>query len=128
MEGRGREDETGGEQSWFDDEAGPLVRPYAMTGGRTRTDQSDLELITLVVVSRSRHADAGAMEPEYQNILSLCQSPVSVAEISASLKLPLGVVKVLLGDLIEQNLIHFRAALTPDNDVLQAVLNGIRRL
>jgi hypothetical protein len=116
------------DNTWFDEEAGPLVRPYAMTGGRTRTGQTELDMITLVVASRRRHARPGAMEPEYLNILSLCQNPTSVAEISANLNLPLGVVKVLLGDLIDQELVHFRTALTPDNEVLQAVLNGIRRL
>jgi hypothetical protein len=115
------------DHTWFDEDAGPLVRPYAITGGRTRTKQSELDLITLVVASR-RHADPAAMEPECVKILALCQSPISVAEISANLSLPLGVVKVLLGDLIEQRFVHFRAALSPDNEVLQAVLNGIRRL
>jgi uncharacterized protein DUF742 len=116
------------DDTWFDEEAGPLVRPYAMTGGRTRTDQADLDLITLVVASRGRHAETDSMDPEYVSILTLCQSPTSVAEISATLNLPLGVVKVLLGDLIDQKLVNFRTALSPDNDVLQAVLNGIRRL
>ena len=116
------------DHKWFDEEAGPLVRPYALTGGRTRTDRAELDLITLVVASRGRHADQESMEPEYVNILSQCQTPKSVAEISATLNLPLGVVKVLLGDLIDQKLVNFRTALSPDNEVLQAVLNGIRRL
>jgi hypothetical protein len=68
------------------------------------------------------------LDPEYLMILELCQTPTSVAEVSAKLNLPLGVVKVLLGDLIDQRLLIFRAALTPDNEVLQKVLNGIRKL
>ena len=116
------------DHTWFDEEAGPLVRPYAMTGGRTRTGQADLELITLVVAARGRHAQVASMDPEYAGILAQCQSPTSVAEISAALKLPLGVVKVLLGDLIDQKLVDFRTAVSPDHEVLQAVLNGIRRL
>jgi hypothetical protein len=116
------------DHTWFDDEAGPLVRPYAMTGGRTRTEQGALDLITLVVAARDRPAGAASMGPEYRSILALCQGPTSVAEISAKLNLPLGVVKVLLGDLIDQKLVDFRKALAPDNEVLEAVLNGIRRL
>ncbi len=115
------------DHTWFDEDAGPLVRPYAITGGRTHAHQPDLDMITQVVAAR-RHADPTTLEPECLKILSICQSPMSVAEISAHLTLPLGVVKVLLGDLIEQKLIHFRAAATPDFQVLQAVLNGIRRL
>jgi hypothetical protein len=115
------------DHTWFDEEAGPLVRPYAITGGRTRTEQPELDLITLVVASK-RRSSRTATEPESVKILGLCQSPISVAEISAHLDLPLGVVKVLLGDLIKQRLVHFRGSLAPDNEVLQAVLNGIRRL
>ena len=116
------------DHTWFDEEAGPLVRPYAMTGGRTRTDQTALDVITLVVATRGRHAELESMDPEYGSILSRCQTPTSVAEISAALNLPLGEVKVLLGDLIDQKLVNFRTAQSPDNEVLQAVLNGIRRL
>jgi hypothetical protein len=115
------------EDTWFDEEAGPLVRPYAVTGGRTRSLQAELDVVTLVVVSR-RRVDPGALNPEYMMILALCQGPTSVAEISAKLDLPLGVVKVLIGDLIDQHFLIFRAALTPDNEVLQKVLNGIRKL
>ncbi len=115
------------DDTWFDEDAGPLVRPYAMTGGRTRAGQSDLELITMVVASR-RHADHEVVEPECLKILSICQLPTSVAEISANLALPLGVIKVLLGDLLDQQLVHLRAAPTPDHEVIQAVLNGIRRI
>jgi hypothetical protein len=115
------------EDTWFDEAAGPLVRPYAVTGGRTRSQQTELDVVTLVVIAR-RRVDPGTLDPEYVAILSLCQKPTSVAEISAKLDLPLGVVKVLIGDLIDQRLLIFRAALTPDNEVLQKVLNGIRRL
>ncbi len=116
-----------GEDVWFDEEAGPLVRPYAVTGGRTRSVQAELDLVTMIVISR-RRAEPGSLDPEYELILALCQIPTSVAEISAKLNLPLGVVKVLIGDLIERRLLIFRAALTPDNEVLQKVLNGIRKL
>jgi len=115
------------DEAWFDEAAGPLVRPYAVTRGRTRTLQPEIELITLVVAAQ-RHIDPGRLDPEYTSILQLCQRPTSVAEISARLDLPLGAVKVLIGDLIERRLLLFRSALTPDNEVLQAVLDGIRRL
>ena len=49
-------------------------------------------------------------------------------EISANLKLPLSVVKILIGDLVEQGLVHFRSAVTPDVDILRAVIDGIRQL
>lgn len=116
---------------WFDDAAGPLVRPYAVTRGRTHSPQYELEMITLVVaVQRNDHPPAArlGLDPEHQEILTRCQRPTSVAEISAGLALPLSVVKILIGDLIERQLVIFRAAATPDLHVLQAVINGIRRL
>ncbi|WP_406637310.1 DUF742 domain-containing protein [Amycolatopsis sp. WGS_07] len=124
MTGRARE-------SWYEDEAGPLVRSYAVTGGRTRSDTRGLDLITLVVALRAANETPG-LEPEYARILSLCQRPVSVAEVAARVDLPLPVVKVMLSDLIERNLVLFRTA-TPVTDapsphVLQAVLDGIRKL
>jgi hypothetical protein len=116
-------------QIWFDDQAGPLVRPYAVTRGRTHSLQTELEMITLVVALHpSDHPVASRMDPEHQEILSRCQRPTSVAEISAALHLPLCVVKILISDLIERQLVIFRAAVVPDLNVLQAVINGIRRL
>jgi hypothetical protein len=116
-------------QTWFDDAAGPLVRPYAVTRGRTRTDQPDLQMITLVVALHPvEQVSTVGLDPEHVQILSRCQRPASVAEISGSLQLPLSVVKILIGDLIERRLMIFRTAVTPDVQVLQAVIHGIRRL
>jgi Protein of unknown function (DUF742) len=116
-------------QFWYDDAAGPLVRPYAVTRGRTRSPQSELEMITLVVALQPPdHPSTARLDPEHVEILARCQRPTSVAEISAGLKLPLSVVKILISDLIERQLVIFRAAVTPDLNVLQAVINGIRRL
>ncbi|PRX45454.1 uncharacterized protein DUF742 [Prauserella shujinwangii] len=122
---------SGQGEAWFDDAAGPLVRPYAVTGGRTRTDNFGLDLITLVVALPSV-AEAAGMAPEYAKIVRLCQRPMSVAEVAARIDLPLPVVKVLLSDLIEQNYVIYRSAApatdTPNKHVLQAVLDGIRKL
>jgi hypothetical protein len=116
------------EETWFDDDAGPVVRPYAVTRGRTKSNQSELELITLVMTT-SMDVRLRGGEPEYANILRLCQTPVSVAEIAARLNLPVGVVKVLVSDLIEQRYLVYGSAPTDqDGDVLHAVLDGIRRL
>jgi hypothetical protein len=116
-------------ESWYDDKAGPMVRPYAVTRGRTRSLRPDLDMITLVVAIRP---DSSMLDREYADILRLCDRPQSVAEISAQLDMALAVVKILIGDLIEQGYLLFRAPPTsvdtPDMDILQAVLDGIRRL
>lgn len=116
-------------ESWYDDQAGPMVRPYAVTRGRTRSARRDLSMITLVIAFRG---NAGALAHEYVDILRLCDRPLSVAEVSAKLDMPLAVAKILIGDLIEQGYLLFQAPPTavdtPDMDILQAVLDGIRRL
>jgi hypothetical protein len=120
------------DDSWFDEDAGPLVRPFAVTRGRTRPGRYDLDMITLVVAMGTSHSDQGR-EPEYARILSACQRPVSVAEVSAAVDLPMVVVKVLLSDLIERGELLFRSpprspSTQPDRRVLQAVLDGVRNL
>src|SRR5262245_56472165 len=91
---------------WLDDEAGPLVRSYALTGGRARPATSEgFEMIAIVTTAaRPAYATPG-IGPEHQSILELCLRPQSVAEVSAKLGLPLVVVRVLLGDLLGQRLI-----------------------
>jgi hypothetical protein len=119
------------DNSWFD-EGAPLLRPYAVTRGRTVNTGHELDMLTLVVIAdyapRLRRT-----EPEYTEIMRMCRVPQSVAEVSASLQLPLAVTKILVGDLIGEGYLNFRAPIQTDmgpNDVnlLRAVLDGIRRL
>ncbi|MEY9210983.1 DUF742 domain-containing protein [Thermobifida halotolerans] len=115
----------------WDDAPGPLVRPYTVTGGRTRSGQTRLDMISTVVASR-READTSLLQPEHLSILRLCRSPMSVAEVAAHLDLPMTVVKVLLGDLVAKGFVLARAPMprteAPEMTLLQAVLDGIRRL
>ncbi|WP_373299406.1 DUF742 domain-containing protein [Amycolatopsis acidiphila] len=112
------------------DESGPLVRPYFLAGGRSRPARTDLELITLVVSVTEQIRET--VSPEHARIVRLCREPCSVAEVSALTNLPLMVVKVLLSDLIDRGyLIHRSPPSTteiPSRELLQAVLDGIRRL
>lgn len=119
-------------ESWFDDEAGPLVRPFAVTRGRARTDLHDLDIITLIVAVRPA-SDAAMLDREYGEIVRMCQQrPLSIAEIAAKLNLLVAAVKVLVGDLIDSGHVIFRSPPAPsggpDIKLLQAVLDGVRRL
>ncbi|GAA1409014.1 DUF742 domain-containing protein [Kitasatospora putterlickiae] len=120
-------------EAWFfDKEAGHLVRPYAITNGRTGPVRDGFALITLVVTA-DPFADTSRMTPEPAAILDLCRErPLAVAEIAAVLDLPVSVVKVLLDDLAEARMILTRApvelAEAPDIALIQAVIEGIRRL
>ncbi|MEK0099303.1 DUF742 domain-containing protein [Streptomyces sp. NPDC056002] len=121
---------------WFDDDAGPVVRPYAMTRGRTTSAaQHRLDLIA-VVVAEHRTGDPAAdqtLSPEHVDIVRLCRdSPQSVAELAAELDLPVGVVRVLIGDLVDEELVHVTRpvppAELPDESILRDVINGLRAL
>ncbi|OLT33539.1 hypothetical protein BJF79_34600 [Actinomadura sp. CNU-125] len=127
---------------WYDDAAGPVVRPYALTGGRTDHDDADKFDMVALIVAAPRPADGAqndrdaasgwAPEPEHDMILELCRTPLSVVEIASDLELPLGVVRVLLGDLLDHSLIEVRrpapVAQFPGERVLKEVIDGIRAL
>lgn len=120
------------DEVWFDDAAGPLVRPYALTRGRTQDDRYGLDLVTLVV-SVQPEVHERVVEPEHADVLWICEHPLSVAEVAAKIDLPLCVVKVMLADLIEGNYVIYRTGWqpvrnTPDMDTMQKVLDGIRKL
>ena len=119
----------GEEDSWYDEAAGPLVRPYTITKGRTPAEAERLDLSTQVRTLRPEQEPVG-LGPEHLAIVRLCRQPVSVAEIAAYVKIPLGVVRVLCGDLIQRGLVMtrspaFRSKRTPNTETLQAVLDGL---
>ncbi|WP_338675370.1 DUF742 domain-containing protein [Streptomyces sp. SCSIO 30461] len=141
--GRPRPTEPGAEtpearqrHHWFDDEAGPVVRPYAMTRGRTSsTTRQRLDLIALVVPEAGAN-DPGTdqtLSPEHVDIIDRCSIiPQSIAELAAGLDLPVGVVRVLVGDLVEGALVHVTRpvppAELPDVSILREVIDGLRAL
>ena len=115
---------------WLDEAAGPLVRPYAVTGGRTKPDHRDLEMLTVVVAI---HADGGEnVGAEHARLLEACEHPLAVAEVAARTGFPLTVAKILIGDLIDRDRIaictEWESALTLDMNLMQKVLDGLRKL
>ncbi|MDU0292220.1 DUF742 domain-containing protein [Saccharothrix longispora] len=113
--------------------SGPLVRPYAWTGGRT-SSHHDLRLETLVSLEENGVAIAmRESTAEQRSIVEVCATrPRSVAEVSALLTVPLGVARVVLGDLISMGVVavHDNAAAPggPDLALLERVLAGLRHL
>src|SRR4029077_11914863 len=90
---------------WVARNAGPVVRPYALTGGRTRpASGTGLDLITVIVASSlGLGPDASlGLSPEHRRILGRCRGPATVADVASTTALPLGVVRVLVADLIGQ--------------------------
>ncbi|GLZ28768.1 hypothetical protein Lesp02_09580 [Lentzea sp. NBRC 105346] len=113
--------------------AASIVRAYAYTGGRTRSNVN-LEIETLVSANDQAHQSAGMLQAEHQQIIELCRAPRSVAEVAALMRIPLGVAKVLLGDLAERGLVDVHLTATsaggdmPDLGLMERVLSGLRRL
>ncbi|MER5542719.1 DUF742 domain-containing protein [Streptomyces sp. NPDC001118] len=135
------ENRTGGLREpgsqWYDGEAGPLVRPYAMTGGRTQPGPTGVrfDLIALVTLDPAAPALDGdtAFGPEHRTLIELCRTETqSVAELAADADLPVGVVRVLLGDLLELGCVVISRpvppAQLPDERILREVIEGLRAL
>ncbi|MEU6531289.1 DUF742 domain-containing protein [Streptomyces sp. NPDC046928] len=122
---------------WYDNEAGPLVRPYAMTGGRTRPGPTGVtfDLIALVTLSTAAPGtdDDSTLGPEHRALIELCRPETqSVAELAAGADLPVGVVRVLLGDLLERGRVTVSRPVPPthlpDERILREVIEGLRAL
>lgn len=120
------------DDSWTDWDAGPVSRPYTVTGGRTRPRGSWRFDLVDVVVRTPRAVDTTFVSPERSRILELCHRPVAVAELASAVGLPIGVVRVLLDDLLHENLIDVTAAAprgqVTDMKLLRKVLHGLRSL
>jgi hypothetical protein len=114
---------------------GPVlrVRSYVLTQGRTRSN-ADLPIETLVKVTASGTSAAPRLQLERKKIIGLCNSPLSIAEISAHLSIPLGVARVLVGDMAEEGLLtsykpqHAQTGERPDLKLLERVLDGLQAL
>ena len=107
------------------------VRPYAMTGGRTRPTNNDLEIEALVSTT-SMVEQAPRLTVEQRAIAALCHDILSIAEVSAKLHLPLGVVRVLVADMADEHLVMVHrpahAGDRPDLALLERVLYGLHSI
>src|SRR6201995_6156446 len=108
-----------------------LVRPYAVTGGRTKP-RYQLAIEAMVAASHYEARDLSVLSPECQPILGFCRDWRSVAEISAVLRMPLGVARVLIADMAMEGLVRVHqidhAQGRPDINLLERVLSGLRKL
>ncbi len=119
---------------WRGRNSGPVVRPYAVTGGRTEPADGELLDLIAVVVATGLPAAPGAERPspEHRRILALCGNQVTVADLAADTALPVGVLRVLIADLTLQGAITVVRQRPTDQrsekNVLQEILDGLRAL
>jgi hypothetical protein len=108
-----------------------LVRPYAVTRGRTKA-RYHLEVEAMVMATPHEPRNLPMLTPECQAILEFCRDWRSVAEISAVLQMPLGVARILIADMAAEGLVrihqlnHTQGG--PDVKLLERVLSGLRKL
>lgn len=106
-------------------------RLYTVTGGRSRAERADLDLVTLIV---SEANPAPGMQSEHAKILRMCRNPTAVVEVSSELGLPVSVVKILLSDLLHEGRVSARhpssrgGAQPSDTAFLKKVLSGLQNL
>ncbi|MER6159493.1 DUF742 domain-containing protein [Streptomyces sp. NPDC001868] len=105
----------------------PPERLYILTG--EDGERAPIDLVTLIV---ARADPPPSSAPEQSALLRMCQAPLSVAEISAYLNLPISVVTVLLTELLTAELVQARAPVVrqarADRSLLEAVMHGLQKL
>lgn len=141
------DDRTGSRSKWiaglveneepelqYEDEA-YAVRPYTVTGGRVRSETANFPVEALVEALPGSAQRTG-LTPEKRGIIELTSSQyLSIAELSAYIELPVGVVRIVVADLVEEKLVRVHGVSSSSDyspattmSVLESVLNGISSL
>jgi hypothetical protein len=103
-----------------------LIRPFLLTGGRTRTSREDLRIESLV---RSvPGVPMGALRFEARRIVELTARPTSLAEIAVALAQPIGVVRVLVGDLVDSGTVSVVQVEEISLGLLERIRDRVRAL
>jgi Protein of unknown function (DUF742) len=116
----------------FEADPGPFLRPYALTEGRTEPTGADLAIEDLVGPCQGVAEPPSWLSFEHRSIALACRELLSVAELAARVDLPLGVTRVLVGDLATQGMVTVHRAPShaggPTVALLEQVLDGLQRL
>jgi hypothetical protein len=113
----------------LEDTGSSLIRPYVLTGGRTRPEGPELPIESVVVTSPT--ADLSSLGFDQAQLATACAEPISIAELAAALDVPLGVARILVSDLVGAGILD--ANPTNDNSVappqlIERLIEGIRAL
>jgi hypothetical protein len=120
----------GGSDDEPDLETDPIVRPFIVTGGRTRPTDERLRVETLIMAAPA--ALSAPLGFERRHIVEICQRPLSIAEIANSLGVPIGVARVVIADLIAERHVtvqdHPGLNEYPSLSLLERIRDGVRAL
>jgi hypothetical protein len=116
-----------------DEEPDSVVRPYTITRGRTRpAGDEEIEFETLVLTTSMAAPSLSTVSAHWRAVAALCREVVSLAEVAARLGMPIGVARVLIGDMAEAGLVYLQrprhASEGPEIALLERVLYGLRQL
>jgi hypothetical protein len=105
-----------------------FVRPFIMTGGRTRAERRDLRVETMLQIAVEDIPDG--LPSEQDELLRMCREPISVAEVAVHLQLVVGVVQVIAGDLIATGLldVHHTDPVEIELDMLTKMIERVRAI
>jgi hypothetical protein len=108
-----------------------VVPVYAVTGGRTRSAERDLPIESIVTTATATARPPHDLEPEYRTIVAMAVRPVTLVEIGAALGVPVGVARVLVGDLAASGYLAVHGAPStadgnPTPEILTRLLEGLR--
>src|SRR5262245_31181455 len=107
------------------------LRPYVLTGGRSRPSDVNLEIEAQVLTTSAGSVEADRLSFELRDIVLLCQQPMAIAEVGARLGLHLGVARVLAGDLIALGYLAVRrpeSGLHEDTQIIERVIRGLQTI
>ncbi len=110
---------------------GRLVRPYAITGGRTASGGPTIELESQVVATLRGTENLNRYRWEAARVIQVASSPLGMIEVASRLDLPIGVARVVISDLVKEGAIQLLEPSREQSsyaDLLERVLDGIRRL
>ena len=118
---------------WLDRDAGPIVRPYAVTKGRTVPALgASIGLIDVVVATVDPQMPSRPrLDPEHRRILNHCRQPITVVDLASDIDLPMGVVRVLLSDLSQCGALRILPTVRGprvNEQLLRNVLDGLQAL
>jgi hypothetical protein len=121
---------SGPYNSWRDGDR--VVPAYALTQGRTRSTGRELGLETLVTTTEYGLRNEFTLQMESQAIVAMARRPISVAEVGAGLKVPIGTARVLVSDLAEAGYLSVASPIgldangRPNQQILERLLHGLR--
>jgi hypothetical protein len=104
----------------------PVIRPFMLTGGRTHPLREGLRIETMVTAPP--FALAAPLRFEARRIVEVCQRPMAVVDVAVALRLPLGVARVLVSDLLAEGYLYSNEQEELSIEMIERIRDRVRAL